>query len=152
MPKNTPPAEPDEGAVTTDSLAADVADEEIDYPDGAPILVPMLALPRMIRADAYEALGKIQAYQKQVRLLDPDEPDVENGDENATEKVREIDPETFGAQYRVVAYIEEYLRAVAKTPKEFDAWAKTVDDADLVKTFNVYIRKTQPGEAKSSAG
>lgn len=159
MPAKTPkPAEdekPAEGALTVDSLAADVAEETEppEYLDGTPVLIPILSLPRMRRADAYEALGKIQSLQRKVKAKRGDTEDTEPElDENGDPKVTEIDTEIFGDQYRVVAYIEEYLAAVAANEQVFRAWAIGLDDADLVKTFNIYIRRTQPGEAESSTG
>ena len=153
MPSKAKPEEsvPGDGAVTTDSLAQDVADEKLEYPEGAPTLIPMLALPRMRRADAYDALGQITRWQREVRESQPDE-DTEPPAEGEDEKPREIDPASYGAQYRVVAYVEEYLRSVAANEKVFNIWAAQVDDGDLIKTFNVYLKKTQPGEAESSAG
>jgi hypothetical protein len=80
LPTHVAPAEDyDPSKVTTDTLAADVADEALEYPEGTPVLIPLLALPRMRRADAYEALGHISAQQKAVRTLDG-EP-VEAGDD-----------------------------------------------------------------------
>jgi hypothetical protein len=149
--------EPEEGAVTSESLAAEVADEKLEYPEGTPVLVPLLALPRMRRADAYEALGQVTTYQRQVKTADGDGADGEDDaepelDDEGNPKPREIDPASFGAQYRVVAYVEEYLRTVAASPKAFDEWAAKVPDSDLITTFNVYLRKAQPGEAESSTG
>jgi hypothetical protein len=120
----------------------------------------------MRRADAYEALGLIQAEQRKVKRVeraDEDEPaDAEPGEDPAQgdeggegeDKVKpvELDPLSYGAQYRVIAYIEQYLGVVAQDPKAYATWAAGVSDADLVKTFNTYIRKTQPGEAESSTG
>ena len=42
------------------------------------------------------------------------------------------------------------LGVVAADQKAFERWATRVTDADLVKAFNVYMRKAQPGEADSS--
>lgn len=137
---------------TSESLAAEVADEKLEYPEGTPVLVPLLALPRMRRADAYEALGQVTTYQRQVKTADGEDDAEPELDDEGNPKPREIDPASFGAQYRVVAYVEEYLRTVAASPKAFDEWARGVSDSDLIKTFNVYLRKAQPGEAESSAG
>jgi hypothetical protein len=150
---------------TVAQMAADVEAETTDYPEGAPEFLPVLKLPRMRRADAYEALGLIQAEQRKVKRVersDEESAEAEPG-EDATEgdeggqgedevKPVELDPLSYGAQYRVIAYIEQYLGVVAQDPKAYATWAAGVSDADLVKTFNTYIRKTQPGEAKSSTG
>jgi len=148
-----------------DQLADEAAAETLEYPEGAPELLPVLALPRMRRADAYEALGHIQDEQRRVKRAEPDvnngqEPpeDVNEVGEDGNDEVKpvELDPLSYGAQYRVVAYIEQYLGVVAKSPKAYAAWVAGpngddgVSDADLVKTFNVYMRKAQPGEAASS--
>jgi hypothetical protein len=147
-------------------MAADVEAENLDYPEGAPEFLPVLKLPRMRRADAYEALGLIQAEQRKVKRVersDEEPADAEPGEDTAQgdeggdgegEELKpvELDPLSYGAQYRVIAYIEQYLGVVAQDPKAYATWAAGVSDADLVKTFNTYIRKTQPGEAKSSTG
>jgi hypothetical protein len=142
----------DEGGVNTDSLAQDVADEDLEYPEGTPVLIPVLNLPRMRRADAYEALGQIQSLQRQVKRLTPEDGDELAEGDAVEAKPVELDPLSYGAQYRVVAYIEKYLAVVAEDENKFKSWALAVDDSDLVKAFNVYIRKTQPGEAESSTG
>lgn len=137
-------------------MAADVEAETADYPEGAPEFLPVLKLPRMRRADAYEALGLIQAEQRKVKRVERAETDdaIEADTDQAGEELKpvELDPLSYGAQYRVIAYIEQYLGVVAQDPKAYATWATGVSDADLVKTFNTYIRKTQPGEAKSSTG
>lgn len=144
------PDEPD----TVAQLADDVAAETETYPEGTPELLPVLKLPRMRRADAYDALGRIQAQQREVKTLSGTPAVDENAVEDESTEVEpvELDPLSYGAQYRVIAYIEEYLGVVAKDPEAFAAWAADVRDSDLVKVFNVYIRKTQPGEAESSTG
>jgi len=144
---STPENEPD----PVDQLAEDVAAETLEYPEGTPELRPVLALPRMRRADAYEALGHIQDEQKKVKRSESDDEPEDDGDEDSDEvKPVELDPLSYGAQYRVVAYIEQYLGVVAADQKAFERWATRVTDADLVKAFNVYMRKAQPGEADSS--
>jgi hypothetical protein len=150
MPPKKTDDEPDKVA----ELATAVDDEKLEYPEGTPVLIPVLALPRMRRADAYEALGHVQALQRQVKQLQPEEADepADEDDENTEVKPVELDPLSYGTQYRVVAYIEEYLAVVAKNPVELRAWAARVDDSTLVQAFNVFIRKTQPGEAESSTG
>ncbi len=133
-----------------DQLADDVAAETLEYPEGTPTLLPVLALPRMRRADAYEALGYIQAEQKKVKRAESDDDVSEDTEGDDEVKPVELDPLSYGAQYRVVAYIEQYLGVVAADEKAFDRWKTRVTDADLVKTYNVYMRKAQPGEADSS--
>ena len=163
MAKATPKddTEPD----TVAQLADDATAETEDYPSGTPEFLPVLKLPRMRRADAYEALGQIQAQQRQVKTVSGDpavdelgkpaeSDDVAASEGELDEKVKpvDLDPLSYGAQYRVIAYIEQYLGVVAKDPVAFAAWAADVRDGDLVKAFNVYIRTTQPGEAESSTG
>jgi hypothetical protein len=158
VPEESGAAGPD----AVDQMAADVEAETADYPEGAPEFLPVLKLPRMRRADAYEALGQIQAEQRKVKRVaraEDDDADTGEGEpagdeagEDVAPKPVELDPLSYGAQYRVIAYIEQYLGVVAQDPKAYATWAVGVGDADLVKTFNTYIRKTQPGEAESSTG
>ena len=155
--RTKPPA--DEGdttdnSVTTDSLAQDVADEQLEYLPGTPGLHPILELPRRQRGRAYEVMGRISALQRQLKKdkAEREGTAVSEGDEDGDDKVTEIDPEDFGRQYQVVILIEDYLRVVAADEDEFEAWARKVSDGDLIKTFNIYMRKAQPGEAESSTG
>lgn len=148
--------EADDKPSGTDELAAEVAVEKLEYPPGTPVLLPLLKLPRLRRAAAYKALGEIAAQQRRTDPGGkPDEPDP-GGDEQRPEtdraKVDEIDITELGDRYLVVALLEEYLAVVAADEPMFRAWALDVDDAELVKVFNVYTRKTQPGEAASSTG
>lgn len=153
------PDEVDVKPTGTDELAADVDAETLTYPPGTPNLVPILKLPRMRRAAAYTALGAIAAQQRKTDLGDAAKSDpVESEDDeqqpetDEATKVAEIDITELGDRYLVVALIEEYLAVVAEREDIFRAWAIEVDDTDLVKVFNVYTKKTQPGEAKSSTG
>lgn len=160
MPTKTTEKAPDEKS-GTDELAADVADETLEYPPGTPTLLPLLKLPRMRRAAAYKALGAIAEQQRKTDPGDASEDDEqrpetdqasESADDAEDTKVAEIDITELGDRYLVVALIEEYLAIVALNEELFRAWALEVDDADLVRVFNVYTRKAQPGEAKSSTG
>lgn len=135
-------AEPDK----VEQLAQDVADEDLEYPEGAPEFTPVLKLPRRRRKDAYDAIGKVAALRRE---LQGDKPEDDSGDSDEAAK---IDPADYGKHYEQVVLIEDYLRIVAADEDVFQAWTLEVSDADLLKTFRVYQRKTQPGEAESSTG
>ena len=156
-PVDRPPADegdvPDEGAVTTDSLAQDVADETLEYLPGTPELLPILNIPRRRRAEVYAMMGRISALQRELKAKKAGAAKPEDLDDAAdgeADTVTEIDPEDFGKQYQVVVLVEDYLRLVAPNEAEFETWAMKVSDANLIKTFNIYLRKSQPGEADSS--
>src|SRR5690349_2327328 len=139
----------------TDELANDVDAETLTYPPGTPNLLPILKLPRMRRVEAYRALGKIAEQQRSTSPDDtppPVDDDEQRPETDEAPATPEIDITELADRYLVVALIEEYLAVVAEREDIFRAWAVSVDDTDLVKVFNVYTRKSQPGEAKSSTG
>jgi len=147
---------PTETAAVTEALADDVAAESETFEPGTPRLLAHLEMPRMRRADAYGALGAVQAQNEKYAKIAP-APDADGDGPSEAEKANapvelaKIDPAEFGERYKIVGLIEEYLAVCAADEAEFRAWALTVDDQVLVKTFNVYMKVNQPGEANSSA-
>lgn len=126
-----------------DALVDDAA-APTDYPEGAPLLQPYLQIrPRSKRAEfkrKFADLGKIQDKVKEVRksgLLTSEDP---------SDQLRlsaELDD--------MYEQMLELLEMAAVSPAAFREWAEAVDDGDLIAVFNVYMRRTQPGEASSSA-
>lgn len=137
------------GPSATETLADDVAAESLTFEPGTPELLPHLAMPRVRRAKAYGALGAVQAQNEKANPKRGD--DADEDDPAASDAPVEIDPAEYGERYLILGLIEEYLAVCAKDEEAFRAWALTVDDSVLIKTFNVYMKVNQPGEASSSA-
>jgi len=147
---------PDEGATpTTEALADDVAAESATFEPGTPAFLGHLQMPRMRRAKAYGALGAVQAQNAKVNPKAAEK--VEQGEDGEdkpaddAEVAEEVDPAEYGDRYLILGLIEEYLAVCAVDEDAFRKWALEVDDRVLIKTFNVYIKVNQPGEATSSA-
>lgn len=155
MPKTTEkPAELD-ATPTTEALADDVAAETLSFESGTPELLPHLAMPRVRRAKAYGALGAVQAQNEKAnpKKVDSSGDTAAAGEDDpaASDAPVEIDPSEYGERYLILGLIEEYLAVCARDEDAFRAWALSVDDSVLIKTFNVYMKVNQPGEATSSA-
>jgi hypothetical protein len=152
---------PTETVPVTEALADDVAAESATFEPGTPRLLAHLEMPRLRRADAYGALGAVQAQNEKYAKTAPAGPDdTADGESdepseaekaNAPVELSKIDPTEFGERYKIVGLIEEYLAVCAADEAEFRNWALSIDDQVLVKTFNVYMKVNQPGEANSSA-
>jgi hypothetical protein len=134
---------------TTERLADDAAADQLTYEPGTPRFLAYLEMPRMRRAQAYSALSAIQAQNQKTRLSDGDDPAEEEALTQAAAATQVYDA---GERYKVIALIEEYLAVCAEDEAVFRLWALSIDDAVLIKTFSVYQKLSQPGEASSSAG
>ena len=144
------PAELDATPVT-EAIADDVAAETLTFEPGTPELLSHLQMPRMRRAKAYGALGAVQAQNEKANpKTASDAPDADD-DPAASNAPVEIDPSEYGERYLILGLIEEYLAICAADEDKFRRWALEVDDTTLIKTFNVYMKVNQPGEATSSA-
>jgi len=145
-----------EDTSTTEALADDVAGESATFEPGTPELLAHLQMPRMRRAKAYGALGAVQAQNAKVNPKAAEKAEkTEDGEDrpadDAEVEVDEIDPSEYGERYTILGLIEEYLAVCARDEDAFRRWALEVDDKVLIKTFNVYMKVNQPGEATSSA-
>ncbi len=140
-----------EGTPITESLADDVAAESATFEPGTPELLPHIKMPRMRRATAYGALGAVQAQNAKINPKAAEKSGDEPADEPADDAEVELDPAEYGEKYKILGLIEEYLAVCAKDEEAFRRWALDVEDSVLVKTFNVYIKVNQPGDATSSA-
>jgi hypothetical protein len=135
------PDKPTETVAVTEALADDVAAESLTFEPGTPALLSHLQMPRVRRAKAYGALGEVQVQNNKTA------PDTEGDADNPAP----VDPAEYGERYLILGLIEEYLAVCAVDEAAFREWALSVDDAALIKTFNVYMKVNQPGEATSSA-
>lgn len=139
----TTAASADSAPSVTEELAADAASDKVEYPEGAPELLPVLALPRLKRADYYEAMSAVAVAQKATKL--------DAFDDKAGDRPVEVKLTQMAGFTRLVGAIEDLLAIVAVDLDAFRAWSAKVPDAELVQLFNAYQAATQPGEASSSA-
>lgn len=139
MPAKTKP-DPDAPALS-DELAEEVAAESLEYPEGCPELRAVHQLPRRQRPDYYKAMAEIAKWQKTMAPIVAPEDDEREMDEKLLD---------ISEKMEFLASMEDLLASVAVDADEFRAWALTVPDSALARTFNVYQKKTQPGEAPSS--
>lgn len=142
MPTKTTAKTDVEKPSTSEQLADDAASQTVEYPDGCPELVAVLRLPRLRRADYYDAMAVVSALQKTVGAVE------RVTDDSLPMAVRLSE----GADLtRLLAALEDVLVAVAADAAVFREWAMSADDIVLTQAFNAYIARTQPGEARSSA-
>lgn len=123
-----------------DGIAADAAPPP-EYPPGCPTLLPVLALPRARRADYYDRIAEVARQQHAADPVAASDPDA----------AMEVKASEAAGMMRLLASIEELLAVVAADESELRAWAAAAADTDVAQAFNVYMRRTQPGEASSSA-
>lgn len=139
---------PDQQLDVIAELAEDAA--PVDYPEGAPALLPILAVrPRSKRADLKRAYGEFTDIRDEVAELQASPAfKVENAEDEALHAER----------LRLWARMDDYMQKIddvlvlaAVDPDEYRKWSDEVDDAGLSQTFQVWAKRSQPGEASSSA-
>lgn len=141
-PRKSEPVDVEAEPSVIDALAEDAVPE--DYPEGAPLLLPHLQIrPRSRRAEfkrKFAELNKVQLKLQEIRqsgALDSEDP---------------ADNLRLGADLDdMYQQMDDLLRLAAVNPDHYGEWSDAVDDSGLVGVFNVYMRRTQPGEASGSA-
>lgn len=139
---------------TLDELQDDTkaADEDVEYPEGAPEFYPLHRMPFRQRGEATRRYGALQAYLKAHPELTkaaekPDEdPEPEGEDVDA-----EVDMDTAADSYEMLALMDEFMQAAAVDQAAYVAWPDKVDAGVFLKTWAAYQAATQPGEASSSS-
>jgi len=147
------PVEPDADVENSliDALAAD-AGVLTEYPPGVPELVPFLELrPRSRRARFKRKFAECTALEDTVK-------DVQRRAKKlaATTKVT---PELQALRMRLSADVDELfglmdevLEIAAADEVKWRAWSDGLaDDNDLARVFQLYMTRSQPGEASGSA-
>ena len=137
-----PEKKPEQPSVL-DQMADDAAPDE--YPAGAPGLQPYLQIrPRSRRAQFKRKYADVAQLQETA---------------SAELKAKKItDKSPVHEQLRLDAtlddlyqLIDELMEMAAVDPQAYRKWADEVDDQTLMATFTVYQKRSQPGEASSSA-
>lgn len=131
-----------------DALAEDaVADE---YPEGAPLLIPYLQIrPRSKRAQFKRQYAEFAELQERMQAVQSSGVLADKDADNQSQTAERL---------RVWAELDDYMQAMddlmamaAVNPDAYREWSDQADDAHLTAVFQVYARRTQPGEASSSA-
>lgn len=134
-----------------DELAADAAPDE--HPEGAPLLKPYLAIrPRSRRAAFKRKFAEFSEFQAKIdgmkSVISADDPADDSED-------RDLNPEklqVWAEMDDLLQLMDELMEMAAESPQDYREWSdQLVDDNDLVRVFNVFMKRTQPGEALRSA-
>lgn len=131
-----------------DELADDANPPE--YPEGAPLLKPFLQIrPRSRRAEFKRGYAKFEGAQKRMAELQSSAALMGDG-EDTTERTAE--------RMRIWAEMDDYYQLMddlmalaAVNPDAYREWSDEAGDETLAAVFTVYARRSQPGEASSSA-
>lgn len=135
------PVEADVDAI--DELAADAVPTE--YPDGAPLLQPYLQIrPRSRRAEFKRKFAEFSKVQDQVNKIKESGVLSDTGDQAGRLNA-------WADMDDMYQQMDELLEMAAVNPEAYREWSDTADDAALGQVFSVYMKRTQPGEASSSA-
>jgi hypothetical protein len=148
-PKPIEKAPEEEIPSTSEQLAEEVVAEIEDYPPGTPEFRRVLQLRRRDRATYYRAADAANLVIRQ-RAKKPKGDDSDITTEIDGESVK-INLGDFADYNDLLAMIEDVLAVVAVDKDAFEAWVTEVGDTDLIAVFNLYQRKSQPGEAESSS-
>lgn len=142
--------EPDEPTLI-DALADEAAPEPAEYPVGAPLLKPYLQIrPRSRRAEFKRRYAEFATMQDTVGALAKaanatDAPKLPEAQQAAENMLLWADADDLYQK------MDDLMRLAAVDEVEYTAWSDDADDKDLIATFQVYMRVSQPGEASSSA-
>ena len=137
---------PDQPSVV-DELADDAT--PVEYPEGAPLLKPYLQIrPRSLRAEFKRKYAEFAEVQEQMQKVQA----------SGVLKDDDADPKRGAEKMRVWADMDDYyqlmddLMAMAAVNSDaYREWSDVADDAELVAVFQVYAKRSQPGEASRSA-
>jgi hypothetical protein len=137
---------PDQPGVI-DELADDATPAE--YPEGAPLLKPYLQIrPRSLRAEFKRKYAEFAGVQEEMQKVQASGVLKEDDD----------DPKQGAEKMRVWADMDDYYQLMddlmamaAVNPDAYREWSDQADDAELVAVFQVYAKRSQPGEASRSA-
>lgn len=143
MPTN---AKKPEQASIIDELADDAVPDE--YPAGAPLLKPYLQIrPRSKRAEFKRKYAEFAELQEKTQaaqqsgVLDEDADDSRMGD-----KLR-----VWADLDDLYQLMDELMEMAAANPEHYREWSDAVEDNALTAVFQVYMKRSQPGEASRSA-
>ncbi len=139
---------------TTKSDPPDPIDELAD--DAAPptpgerALIDLQIRPRSQRAQFKRRYAEFADMQKRVLELKASPALASGGDDS--------DPERGAERMRLWAEMDDYyqkmddlMRLAAVNPEAYAEWSDVAGDEELAAVFTVFAKRSQPGEASSSA-
>lgn len=144
---------PDEPTLI-DELADEANPAPTEYPDGAPELKPYLQIrPRSKRADfkrAYAAFAKRQDTISELTKAAKAAKDAESAEASDAEQ-NIANMRLWADADDLYQEMDDLMRLAAVDDEEYGLWSDQVEDPDLIVTFQVFMQRSQPGEASGSA-
>lgn len=144
------PDKPDDPTLI-DELAEEADPAPVEYPDGAPELKPYLQIrPRSKRAEfkrAYAAFAKRQDTIAELTkaakaTAAAKKPDAQQNIDNMN---------LWADADDLYQEMDDLMRLAAVDNEKYALWSDEVEDQDLITTFQVFMQRSQPGEASGSA-
>ena len=139
------------------SVLDDIADEAVgvpdEYPPGTPEFKPFLRLrPLSLRAQFKRKFAEFTKMQEPV--TEAREAGLLTDDENT-----EVSSERMAKKLEIWAHVDDMfaamddlMRMAAIDTAAYDAWSEELEDDEVrALVFNIYMKKSQLGEASSSA-
>lgn len=134
-------AVPEPQPTIIDALHEDAAPKE--YPKGAPTLWPYLKLPFRDRAKFFSVYRVLQVKQSDLLAAEKKRKRGKLTDAQMLEAAEGI--------YDLYAMMDDLLRIAAVDKDAYDEWVRDHTDDEFANLFAVYVERSQPGEASSSA-
>lgn len=124
-----------------DALNEDAAPRE--YPKDAPGLWPYLKLPFRDRAKFFSVYRVLQAKQSDLLAA---EKKRKRGKLSDAQMLA-----TAEGLYDLYSHMDDLMRIAAVDKDAYDEWVRDHTDEEFAELFAVYVERSQPGEASSSA-
>lgn len=124
-----------------DALNEDAAPRE--YPKDAPSLWPYLKLPFRDRTKFFSIYRLLQAKQSELLALEKRRKRGKMTDAQMLESAEGL--------YSLYALMDDLMRVAAIDEDAYDEWVREHDDEQFANLFAIYVERSQPGEASSSA-
>lgn len=127
-------------ASMVDDLTADaqVADQKVEFPPGAPAFTWIMKLPFRERAAAARQYSQLEAALRANKDAMP-------------AKGKEVSLSEAAGLYEVLGAMDDFLASVAVDRAAYEVWDGRLDEAIFIQTFNAYEQVSQTPEASSSA-
>lgn len=134
-------AVPEPQPTIIDALNEDANPKE--YPKDAPALWPYLKLPFRDRAKFFSVYRVLQAKQSDLLAAERKRKRGKITDAQMLEAAEGV--------YDLYAMMDDLMRIAAVDKDAYDEWVREHNDDDFGHLFAVYVERSQPGEASSSA-
>lgn len=133
-----------------DALHAD-AEALTEYPPGCPDLIPYLNLrPLSRRAQFKRKFSECTVLEDQLKDLQKRAKKLDNG--RVSPDLGRLRLQLSADYDDMVGLMDEVLELAAADPEAYRAWsAEQTDDNAVPRVFQLYVNRSQPGEASSSA-